>query len=1425
MKATVLQDIVRFREDRLFDGAIDVEWLIEDRDKARRAAEAFVFHGPAYHGVSQQDVGTEHGHKLVDSATFVQKIIQRSNGAEDRPFTLAIAGYGTGKSHLAVTLAILLSEPAGESADKILANIEAADASIGKSVRRDLRELGGPALVVSLNGMSNFEMASEFTRQIMHQLHIGGVDSRALDELRPRFKMAANLVQYMPATESTTLSSQCGVSAKDDLIEKLKQHDEVVYGKVYEYFAEKGIPIKAIGDETVKDVLETVCQEYCGEGKPFRRVVVLFDEFGRYAEFATVRSQVAGSGVLQHLFEGIQSNSLKATFVGFIQFDLNTYVQRMAQEFRNEILRVSTRYQSADKAYLSINLETLIANLLEKEDPDTLSAHFDSSQSRQHSVEIATRMHTWFPRTNNHRLWCDVDQFHQVIRKGCWPLSPYSSWFLFHLAAGGQHLQQRSALALLGEAFKRNKEREIANLSWEMAVVDLWSDSLQAELLTAEESGTLGTITHAYANVIARSGHQFSEEERRLLKATVLASKLGLNVRDRVDAVAALAALAGLAMPTSNECIEKLEGDYNVISWDPSFRQFEILGDAASRPQFLSFLRNRVNSTYNEMAKAQLFVRRGVEWGSSLLSDQTCDFAEQNRVTTTEWRFEHSLANLDELDQVLVISSQDWISAYAVDKARGHIIFCYVEPSRDLEKIKLDVAKLLRDQSRVLGLEALPVLVVLLYDEKGELGQCMAELSILSDTLDEKDKARFGNLVGAHQEKCVGLFVAGLEALIKARHYVTAFRETIGAQRLGLVCSEMFERIYPKVLSFPFDGFSTAKGNAADSCMGLTSELLNGSLDYHTIMGKPIKEKNRALEVLNNTWKIFNKDGDVSRRPAHEIARAVLQQWENQVADKGGLPSLGEAVKKACSPPFGANIASAGLLLGVFIRARKNDFSVMVKGQPTDFANIIGDGLFRGKFLDLNKLDSVSLAVATQEGISEWQALLDDWERASSYKEQIELLNRAYGLQKRLQVPAAQAYRYEHLRTLAEGALKRMRELEKSADDALSRIEHGSRKDDVRIMTFGGALLKEIQDKMRDDPMWDSESAARYETDIEDMRQRTIQAFDQWLHSQTPVGRTTKDIADFERAMIVETGRNLKKLGLDQLHEKLKQHVDGMVRNVNNAADALELANRVSMWLTENESEKMLRIAELRSQREAARAYTQQLATLSRKISLPELETTKTRLAQFVDKISLREKEIVKRASQLWECPFTVENSESLLQEAGDLQQIYEGCDADVADLRLMRRALHLYSDSRAQLSSDLLTDADVETLAGALKQKAITELGSDEPPWKPEETLDVIVNHVKDGRGVLSRQWVDEIRPILETVNDMSISDANSLFNKLSAPPAYLSTLQRKELSTFLGKVETRLNKIKIEWLVAKYRELEESSRKEFLKQIGISG
>jgi len=1421
-----LQDIVKFRTDRLFDGAVDVEWFLRDRDKANLASESFVFHGPAYHGVSQQDIGMEHGHRLVDSATFVLNTLRRCNGSDDQPFTLAIAGYGTGKSHLAMTLATLLSEPSGASAEKVLANLELADSSIGRNVRQALSELGGAALVVSLNGMSNFDLASEFTRQIMHQLHASGVDSRALDELRPRFKMAVNLVQIMPDDESLSLAVQCELDGRNMLVERLEQHDETVYEKVYQFFATKGIPIKAIGDETVKDVLDTICREYCGAGRPFRRVVVLFDEFGRYAEFATIRSQVAGSGVLQHLFEGIQSNSTTATFVGFIQFDLNTYVQRMAQEFKNEILRVSSRYQSADKAYLSINLETLIANLLEKKNHEALSFHFDRDQSKRESINISKKLRSWFPRANNHRLWCDFDQFHQVVRKGCWPLSPFASWFLFHLAAAGQHLQQRSALALLGDAFQRNKDQELESLDWEMAAVDLWSESLQTELLSAEESGSLGTIAHSYSNVMARSSHQFSDDERRLLRAIVLASKMGLNAEDRNDAIAALAVLSGVSSLVIDERVLKLENEYNVISWDPSFKQFEILGDAVSRPQFLNFLRQRVNSTYDERGKAQLFIRNGREWGSSLLTDQACDFAEQHRITTNEWRFEHAVTNLDELPQFISIAAQNWDSAYAVDAPRGSIIFCYVEPSRDLEKVKDTVSKVLRDKSRQAGLKALPILVVLLPDEQGLLGQYMAELAILGEALDEQDKARFGNLVGAHQQKCLNLFLSNLEALIKSRHYVTGFASPIEATRLSPVCSEIFERTYPKAFSFPFDGFSTARGNAADSCMVLTSELMNGVLDYHTIAGKPIKEKNRALEVLHNTWKIFTKNGEVSRRPAYDVARAILQEWEDQLVEKGGSLNLASAIKSVCKPPFGANVASAGLLLGVFIRARKNDFSVVMDGQTTDFSRVVNDGLFRGKFLDLNKLEVVLLIPAAKDEISEWDTLLDEWERSASasYKELIEVLQRAISLKSRLPVPSAQIYRYEHLEARAKEALALAQKLAADAEEASSRLDHGLRKDDIRQMTYGAALLRDLQDKMRSDPMWDPESSNAYDREIEMVRQRSIQIFDLWLASQAPEGRTTKDVSEFERKMMYETGKNIKKLGLEQLYEKLKQHVDAAIRNINDTAEAHELTNKVLMWIVEHESVRIERVAELRQLKDIAKEYTQKITAASKKVTISELDGAKQKLAEFSENIRNHESEIGKRASRLWNSRFTIDNLEGLAQEVDDLERIYEGCDSDLGDLRLMRRSLYFYRDVYRQLSSDLLSEAELETMSNALLQKGNRELADDEPPWMPEDAIASIIKHVKRTRESLGRQWFEEIEPVMEKLDKMDVSEVNSTFNKLSNSPAFLSVSQKKQASRMLDKVELQLNRIKIEWLVTKYRELEEPSRKEFLKQIGAT-
>ena len=127
-----LKDVVRFREDLLFDGAVQLGWFEENRELAERAASHYVFHGPRYHGVTEQDFG-DSSHSLMDTASFTLSFLERVYGMGDEdPFTMAIAGYGAGKSHLAVTVACLLDNPHSSIAGAILDNLTMADEAIGE---------------------------------------------------------------------------------------------------------------------------------------------------------------------------------------------------------------------------------------------------------------------------------------------------------------------------------------------------------------------------------------------------------------------------------------------------------------------------------------------------------------------------------------------------------------------------------------------------------------------------------------------------------------------------------------------------------------------------------------------------------------------------------------------------------------------------------------------------------------------------------------------------------------------------------------------------------------------------------------------------------------------------------------------------------------------------------------------------------------------------------------------------------------------------------------------------------------------------------------------------------------------------------------------------------------------------------------------
>lgn len=1418
-----LTDIIQFRGDRLFHGAVSLDWLWTNPELSLAATEAYIFHGPCYHGVDQQDIGTAHGHSLQDTATFARSILRRCHGLEEEPFTLAIAGYGTGKSHLALAMANLLQQPQGELAETLFARIKDADSSIGAEVRAIVKEEPRPFLVVALNGMQNFDLTAELTRQILVQICARDLDTRALDDLRPRFRQAAAIVKFASNEMAGKLIEACGVDSVDQIVEGLNKQDEGVYAKVQELFEAEGIPIRAFGGESVKDVIDVAVREYCGEGKLFAGMVILFDEFGRYTEFATIRSQIAGSGVLQDLFEGIQGNSGHVTFVGFIQFELNAYVQRVAPEFKNEILRYVSRYQTAIKSYLSTNLETLVASLIEKKDQVLLDNWFHKDESRKNSQQIALKLHRWFPQSQNHRLWTDEERFHQVICKGCWPLSPYSMWLLFHLTSAGKHLQERSALALLGESLQRVYQMELPGVdSWALCPIDLWSDALQEELLASEELGQQGSITHAYASAISKYGAQLSQSGTRILRSIVLAAKIGLYVETRNEATHAIAELTGIPQIKVSKILKQLQDEYNVIEWDVNFNQFDILGDAVPRSQFIAYLRQKIGGGYDDQAKASLFATRSQEW-CGLLANLDCDFAEENRISTREWQFQAVTTQLQHLETQLKFGLEEWKNAIAIDDHKGLVFYCYVEPGRDSDATALEVRKLIRRVEKEAGFSPAPVFVAILCDEEGELGRALAEMAVLLEGISEEDRAKFGNLIAAQQEKARKAIKNQIESMLKEQRFVTSLGDDLKPARRNRFGSELFARVYKKPLPFPFDGFSTARGNAADTCYRLIIELLHGKLDFDTVTAKPAKEKNRALRVLSDTWCIFTSQGSVSRKPENPIVRSVAEAWDRELKSDGQRFFIGQAIRRLCLPPHGANIASASLLFATYIAPRVENLMIARDGKILSISQWLKEGISRGKYLDLKAIDKDEVLPVAGES-SEWEELLSDWEQAESYLEQDRYLQKAAELKQRLPVPPARRDRFEHMVERSSEAKKILGGVERQTEKALWKMKNAYERADLSMLSWGAASLVEIQQRMlSEEPLWTQEQIDVLTKDIELSRQAVIELFLGWLPNQHPSDDRPDTVGEFKHKMLSKVGGNLKSLGLDDQFQQLKERVTYLVRNAESAAEARQLLRDVSNWMNEhNEFFRIPRVSEIRGLKDVAKGYANKLRGMSQRIEMQELQDTRADLAEFTETLKLAEAKIMDRAGALWDLQIKSEKDLAvILLEVKALMTAFEGLNTDLEDMVLMEQGLKLFQQGCIRLSNEDITWSEFDSIISNWQKNMLKVLGEEALPWDLEETISVLSAEKAKCREKMSSSWIAELENSWSAMKTPTASAANRLYEKAANPPPFLSINHREKVSQILNQVEAQLEALKVEWLVEKFKEMPIKAQKGFIETV----
>ena len=287
------------------------------------------------------------------------------------------------------------------------------------------------------------------------------------------------------------------------------------------------------------DILSIVQEKLCGEGKPYHKVLILFDEFGRYIEYAAANPVIAGEAALQQIFEAIQSANGKIIFTGFIQNDLSVYLSRI--EKTATIIRYVGRYEISEKLYLSSNFETILANLLIKNVNAGFSSLIGNALDRyeRFHANIQDALARWDRSNVKKSVWTTPNLYRSVILEGCYPLHPITVWLLSNTS---NWMQQRSTIAFTAEMFE-NIQRATIDGTWLPYVypIDIVDSSIYNEMLNSEEKGLVQSqFCMLYRDIILKVGNKLSANELRILKAILIINIAKFSFRDKDDAIQAI---------------------------------------------------------------------------------------------------------------------------------------------------------------------------------------------------------------------------------------------------------------------------------------------------------------------------------------------------------------------------------------------------------------------------------------------------------------------------------------------------------------------------------------------------------------------------------------------------------------------------------------------------------------------------------------------------------------------------------------------------------------------------------------------------------------------------------------------------------------------------------------------------------------------
>lgn len=1160
-----LGEILEFKRELYFEGAVQADWFY-DREKSVRVAENFVFHGSDYFG------GEDYQRKTIDTINLVKELAGKLEDEQSNPLSLAIADYGTGKSHFAVTLGQLFSgyDYMPETFNRVVENIKIIDEESASLIKKSCYDRN---FVMVINGMRDFNLHYEILRAAERSLRLYGMSVDCLRKLNRTLETAelffrrnkeVQLALFENAAEKHDWSEK-----RDSLIFKLESSlltDDTAFSIINDVYEQ--ITGKAIRwDEGIsaRAILEMLISEYCGMNGQFDHVIILFDEFGRYLEYASsVGTAKSGDSALQQMFEAAQDSGGVLHLINFIQSDIKSYLLRVDQT--KNISRYIGRYDQSDKYHVSSNLETVFANLINRKDKEAFLSKIQVWQNKNEGQweSVFMQINRWLEVKG---VWKNYRLFRKVVVEGIYPMHPVSTYMLTQLS---DYLQNRSSLTLVSEYISEVSSIDLNDMIPCIMPERLMEGDLYKEMLSAEIEGRQAS-QHCirFDNIMRKYGDKFSEQSVMILRSNLILRILRFHTQSYNEVKEALILCCGLSMEELEKELNWLENEYAILGFDEHAGCFDFMEDSKGAHDY-KILKKRLLAGWRPDFR-RLFRNAEILDIANLSATQQTNFGLSHKILTNEWCFIQDTYLVEDFTEDMAIQYiQSWKKSCGSAEPKGRLIWLYM--NKDTNEGELE---------RVMAFSALlersPIVVMLLNDMENRLSHALVDYDVLR-SMDESIRSNYERPFKDDYSQSEANLKSEFEDLKKRRLYLTPGSVNTMRERLPIFLTKVFEKIYWRAVPFNFDGLLTKNNNLGGKgslyFCSIVRMLLSNNVSFDTIHDFSQDTRNRISAVLMTTsttsWRCISTSGDECHiiPPEEKNVRIIYNQIIEELYLKKEYP-CNKMFDIFCAPPYGLNEEAVTLLLSVILANQYFCIRIKCDNEQTGIIKWKDRVVIKDKRIASDVIKrSVLLFIDTGAAEARFQQLFTrieanrDLDDLNFLKKELEKLQESYDIPKNLEMNFK----------LAQLTMSKGEQVRQEWDINLVEIEDAY-EEAVEATNIYSALLS--LEKLRtmpikkifDDNGYDftDEYRNRLKLQSEKIEIFIKKTFDIWLETAFHC-KSIEAMTQFNKH-ITRTCDLLSRLGYDEFSKRVREKGDKELKNKEEIRNRQDLLKDCSQYV------------------------------------------------------------------------------------------------------------------------------------------------------------------------------------------------------------------------------------------------------------------